>query len=1060
MTAAVDRARDALRDGNVVAIVGAGVTRAAAPEATTAGWEGLLRSGAQHVVDAGCAPNDGWLDFVLHDIEYALANNDGEGLITAGEKIVDALGGLSSTQFRSWLTSDVGGLQPEQPAILNAIADVGIPLATTNYDDLLEIATGQRHVTWRSPADVVKALRGDDPAIVHLHGHWREPESIVLSSSSYATIVGDTATQAILNSTGVLKTILFIGVGAGADDPNFERFRKWLAEVLPGGAPLHYRLCRDADVGQLNELHRGEPISPLAYGSDHSDLIPFLQSLRDSTPAAIRASMAVASTEQPLVAAEALLKQIQARSLVVQDHAAPDVPLDRMLIPPVLLPMPHDQFIQLRLSDNEPKPERCDPAEEAGRDQWLVVAGDENSGLTSTLEWLVYTRSTRSQDVLPVCVDFKSLTSGSAPLERAVRRQLADYGIGFDKRKSLPPCVVALDNMTAGPRRIVDRALDELPLLSSGGLVVIGCRQGTEHEVCKILEAKGHQVTVRYLGRLNGGDVKRMAQLIDPLRAGRVAASILQVTSQEHLPRTPQTVALLAGVLQHGEHISLTVSQTALLDAYVQLLLGRGDPHNDARFNLDVEDRADILATLAEKLARDGVGELTQEEAVGCLEAYFDIVGWDESAIDVLKDLEARRVITVGRHVRFNQHTFLHLFAAKRASTSDDFRVHLLGRPLYYSPIIRHYAALVRRDTEVLEAVAKLLDSEPLPSIIDGSMFAVDETTSGSSTSELGRLVAQLDEIEARGARSDEDQDSSASDIDRWEDLDLDDPAPFPLEDIENTIPIARLATALELVSNVLRDSDLVTDQPLKRSVLRQVLFSWGHLAELLDNDPTYREFIDRFTVEIADELGLTGASRDNHIEHFTQDITLMITVGGVWLHLATRKLVQALRACFDEPELLADPRSSVMGAFLALAVHDSGWADLYGKAAMSHRETSAVRNTMHRTALAAYRYQRMTSDDEASLKRLLIEQNAKELANTPEGKSERSRLAQQLDRVRLLGRRNRLPAGSSVITEAPSDDEADSDPISDRDSTEEASPAPPAASPPLEARSPVGNQE
>jgi hypothetical protein len=52
--------------------------------------------------------------------------------------------------------------------VLQALAGLGVPLATTNYDGLLEALTGRPVVTWRQSALFEQVLRGDHETILHL----------------------------------------------------------------------------------------------------------------------------------------------------------------------------------------------------------------------------------------------------------------------------------------------------------------------------------------------------------------------------------------------------------------------------------------------------------------------------------------------------------------------------------------------------------------------------------------------------------------------------------------------------------------------------------------------------------------------------------------------------------------------------------------------------------------------------------------------------------------------------------------------------------------------------
>ena len=105
------------------------------------------------------------------------------------EQITVKLGGPSGGELKRWLRETVGALRVRHPDVPQALAELGVPLLTTNYDDILEDATGLRALDWRDTADVERVLRGEDRAIVHVHGYWQRSENLVLGVRSYDDIV-------------------------------------------------------------------------------------------------------------------------------------------------------------------------------------------------------------------------------------------------------------------------------------------------------------------------------------------------------------------------------------------------------------------------------------------------------------------------------------------------------------------------------------------------------------------------------------------------------------------------------------------------------------------------------------------------------------------------------------------------------------------------------------------------------------------------------------------------------------------------------------------------------
>ncbi len=99
-------------------------------------------------------------------------------------------------------------------AVLDTIAALPGVLATLNYDNLLEDATGRHAVTWLKADEVQDVLtRRVTDAVLHLHGWFKEPESVVLGLNSYLSVKNHPHAKAVLNLFTLDRTLLFIGCG-------------------------------------------------------------------------------------------------------------------------------------------------------------------------------------------------------------------------------------------------------------------------------------------------------------------------------------------------------------------------------------------------------------------------------------------------------------------------------------------------------------------------------------------------------------------------------------------------------------------------------------------------------------------------------------------------------------------------------------------------------------------------------------------------------------------------------------------------------------------------------
>lgn len=264
-----------IANNQTLIIVGAGISVGATKGNEVASWEGLLKHGMQYCKHVAKVPKN-WDQ--INELE--LENRDTASWISVAERISVALGGSSGGEFASWLENTVGQLKAEYREVIEALGKLEAPIATTNYDFLLEDVLGLPPITWKEYVKVQRAIRKDRPGVIHLHGHWEDPESIVFGNSSYQKIMHDEHAQHMQKVMGSVSSLLYVGFGAGLNDPNFDHLLKWTARLFSGSPYRNFRLARESEIEDLKKANSlGTRLLPLSYGPDYSDLGPFLTNL-------------------------------------------------------------------------------------------------------------------------------------------------------------------------------------------------------------------------------------------------------------------------------------------------------------------------------------------------------------------------------------------------------------------------------------------------------------------------------------------------------------------------------------------------------------------------------------------------------------------------------------------------------------------------------------------------------------------------------------------------------------------------------------------------------------
>jgi GTP-binding protein EngB required for normal cell division len=264
----------------VIAVVGSGTSIAATRGAPTSSWVGLLKHGVERCVHLQPDLAGEWQARALGDV----TSHNVDDLLAGASKISRTL--RRHGEWARWLEDTIGALQAVEPEVLDAIGNLEAPILTTNYDDLLERRLNRVSITLKDRSQQIAFARLECPdAVLHLHGWWRQPETVVMDLGDYERVVRDALAQTGLRTMGEAWSFVFIGCGDGLADPNFEQFLNWMSDVLTDSSHRHFRLERARDVALRQAWHsdRGHRIRVLSYGEEHRDLHRFVATLHPSS---------------------------------------------------------------------------------------------------------------------------------------------------------------------------------------------------------------------------------------------------------------------------------------------------------------------------------------------------------------------------------------------------------------------------------------------------------------------------------------------------------------------------------------------------------------------------------------------------------------------------------------------------------------------------------------------------------------------------------------------------------------------------------------------------------
>lgn len=259
---------NAISNNRVCYIFGAGMSKSLSSDAV--GWIEWLHRGASML--------EGHTELKMTFENGFTGDYGAQSLVTLAGKVIAAT--KAEGVYGKWMAECIVRPAIDNPGLARILGKIPAAhdlMATTNYDSLLEQAAGIGATSWSNPGETFTMIdKGASDKVIHLHGAF-EPKAalddIVADESQYAELYDAEGAQLVQNLIGV-RPIVFVGCGATTEDPNISRLLRFVSEELDVNVPYFY-LCRTGDAPSALPPN----VEPIEYGSEYSDLTPFLDEL-------------------------------------------------------------------------------------------------------------------------------------------------------------------------------------------------------------------------------------------------------------------------------------------------------------------------------------------------------------------------------------------------------------------------------------------------------------------------------------------------------------------------------------------------------------------------------------------------------------------------------------------------------------------------------------------------------------------------------------------------------------------------------------------------------------
>lgn len=967
-----DKLVAALAEKRATFVTGAGFSAALMPEFQGASWTSLIEMGARFAAEREPdVPTVRFLENIIQVLQDGAEDLDENTLISYASSVKASLCKENAQPYADFMDDVFSGIKTEKPELAELLASFRCPIATTNYDTLIENALGwDESPTLTGNADgALRVFRSESPGVVHMHGVWDDTSSIIFSKDDYDAFVNNDKAKFVRNGIYSLTSFVFVGQGSGVMDPGFTQLKNEWFRLVGESSHYHFLLCKSSDYGHYTKSLAGTTIRPIAYGDVYNDLPKFLGRLRTTIEHSAR-ELSHEGLRNNLMTKlwDAIRDKSLAHQAIIESKDN-----SRLVIEPSFIPKPHEQYryerqSQLANGDGEGQESQISLEQIVSSGNIRMIVGEDNSGLTTALQWLAIKASEGEGESAPVYLDFTKYSKRNR-LNSIIGDAILRGGYTVTSKEEPPSYVLSIDSVSLESENNLVRFIEDLKGIKQRTHTFIGCRLGNEREILDKFREHGMPVDHVYLGKPGKLDVRKYADIVAPDLPSARAGLALDIIKREHLARNPFNLSLILRLLAEGKQAADRWNSPAKLVAkFIELMFSTLGDELDSRDSLDFENVDQILGKLAERMVKEQAASVPLSVAMQVFEEEFEALEWEEDASQWVDLLVEMRILAKSRNrIEFRQSTYLFYFAATNAARpeSEDLKNYLYDNALTYSPILKMLASLSRRDEEMLRRSSLLL-SEWKSYVPDGTIFQAVKK----------REILDIEEVQAISAdpagdeQSDFDEDDAYYQYDISSDRDVE---PFPLRPLGDAPDSYRLFVTVDLASSVLRESDAVRDRNLKDESLRTVLRGWGVLLDLLEKDDEVREGTKKKLIDASSSLVVSVDNMEDLLSQFNPLYCSFVAWSGVQGSLRSKKLrggASRIRSDVSSGEV--DSALAAGLALFELTDMNRGWARRTLESTSAMRESWFFVNFVSEVAMAYFVFGDLDPEDESEVKNLV----------------------------------------------------------------------------------------
>jgi hypothetical protein len=708
------------------------------------------------------------------------------------------------------------------------------------------------------------------------------------------------------------------------------------------------------------------------------------------------------------------LVEIVQRTSVVADLVADArySTVGELVVPPRFYPAPYADLYAASRASGEGKVERIDGLTVLGAQRVTVVAGEPQAGVSVALAWLLERRHSSNRSQVPLLIRF-SARQGKKVIDQDLHEAARRAGAKVGWEDPLPPALIAVDDVVLENESAVGRLVTHVLAHPEHGYL-LGCHGANHVAVARAFRDADLEVSVIHLGPLGRRELRALAHKVVPGASAELVDTIMRVLGENNLPRDPFLMAALIAVL-HDRQDASALSATVILDRYVDLLLGRAEIAG-AQF-MEFRHRELVLEHVAGHLARKRIWSLPCGDLEDLVGTFLRERGEHKvSAGRVIQELVDRRLLAIEDGVASFRHPALQALLAARFTRDDtSFAGWVTSDPVANADIVRHRAALLLNDLELLTKVGSAVEAAIATGVASLGDYKLESLIDIGATPppDPSRIRERL---RATAPIAPDALEAAIDDL--YEQAGGVPTKPIDAAELEG---LGRLFSAVNLLSSVVLSSELVPDMPRRRTLLMKAINGWAATSIVLLKQEQeiggIAELITRTFLKNVHE-----SERDKRLEKAVRVTVMLYLIIFVVGSLGNRRVDPLLPEVLEDADFMTNSIHALLAVVLAYHRRSPGWhrrlIELYEK----HGSHNFVRDLVEVLALARYQSTLVTEQERRDLERFLLDfhTSGTDVSGVQRRQAVRSQVLADLRKSRI--RASLRPGSPELLLDDPDD--------------------------------------